>query len=62
MHSVVTVWNAVVLQSIVAVSVWHVRKILHTFLTSAAVKLRYSLFCDVTQRTLAVIHRHFGIT
>jgi len=34
MHSVFTVWNAVVLQNIVAISAWHVRKILHTYVIS----------------------------
>jgi hypothetical protein len=34
MHSVVTIWNAVVLQSIVAISAWHVRKILHIYVIS----------------------------
>jgi hypothetical protein len=34
MYSVVTVWNAEVLQIIVAILVWHVRKILHTYVIS----------------------------
>jgi hypothetical protein len=34
MHSVVTVWNAVVLQNFVAILAWHVSNILHTYVIS----------------------------